>query len=86
MSGPSTGLRASITSRDLCLWYGDFQALKHVTVDIREGIITGLISQGLVALTSGQMMWLAFAPIQLLIVLVATAAARRGGFASAPGR
>ena len=43
MSGPSTGLRTSITSRDLCLWYGDFQALKHVTVDIREGIITGLI-------------------------------------------
>ena len=27
----------------MCLWYGDFQALKHVTVDIREGIITGLI-------------------------------------------
>ena len=48
------------------------------------GIITGLISQGLAALTSGQMMWLAFAPIQVLIVLVATAAARRGGFASAP--
>jgi phosphate transport system ATP-binding protein len=43
MSGPSTGHRTSITSRDLCLWYGDFQALKHVTVDIREGIITGLI-------------------------------------------
>ena len=43
MSGPPAGLRTSITSRDLCLWYGDFQALKHVTVDIREGIITGLI-------------------------------------------
>jgi energy-coupling factor transport system substrate-specific component len=48
------------------------------------GIITGLTSQGLVALTSGQMMWLAFAPIQVLIALVATAAARRGGFANAP--
>src|SRR6478672_12161890 len=33
------------------------------------GIITGLTSQGLVALTSGQMMWLAFAPIQVLIAL-----------------
>ena len=43
MSEPSTALRTSITSRDLCLWYGDFQALKHVTVDIREGIITGFI-------------------------------------------
>jgi phosphate transport system ATP-binding protein len=38
-----SGARASISSRDLCLWYGDFQALKHVTVDIREGLITGLI-------------------------------------------
>lgn len=47
------------------------------------GIITGLTSQGLTALTSGQMMWLAFAPIQVLIALVATAAARRGGFGSA---
>jgi phosphate transport system ATP-binding protein len=43
MSEPSTGPRTSISSRDLCLWYGDFQALKHVTVDIREGIITGFI-------------------------------------------
>ncbi|MBW8771702.1 MAG: hypothetical protein JF590_00175 [Gemmatimonadetes bacterium] len=48
------------------------------------GITTGLISQGLTALTSGQMMWLAFAPIQVLIALVATAAARRKGFANAP--
>jgi energy-coupling factor transport system substrate-specific component len=45
------------------------------------GIITGLTSQGLTALTSGQMMWLAFAPIQVLIALVAAAGARRGGFA-----
>jgi len=36
-------VRASISARDLCLWYGEFQALKHVTVDIREGLITGLI-------------------------------------------
>jgi phosphate transport system ATP-binding protein len=39
----SPGALTSISARDLCLWYGDFQALKHVTVDIREGIITGLI-------------------------------------------
>ena len=49
------------------------------------GIITGLTSQGLTALTSGQMMWLAFAPIQILIAVVAGAAARRGGFGSAAG-
>ncbi len=47
------------------------------------GIITGLTSQGLAALTSGQMMWLAFAPIQILIALVAAAGARRGGFGGA---
>ena len=46
------------------------------------GIITGLASQGLAALTSGQMMWLAFAPIQVLIALVAAAAGRRGGFST----
>ena len=48
------------------------------------GIVTGLVSQGLTALTSGQMMWLAFAPIQIIIALVAGAAAKRGGFATAP--
>jgi len=32
-----------IRARDLCLWFGDFQALKHVTVDVRDGLITGLI-------------------------------------------
>ena len=32
-----------IRARDLCLWYGEFQALKHVTVDVRDGLITGLI-------------------------------------------
>lgn len=46
------------------------------------GIVTGLLSQALTALTSGQMMWLAFAPIQVLIALVAWAATRRGGFGS----
>jgi phosphate transport system ATP-binding protein len=33
----------AVTTRELCLWYGDFQALIDVTVDIRKGIITGLI-------------------------------------------
>jgi phosphate transport system ATP-binding protein len=32
-----------IEADDLCLWYGDFQALRNVTVRIREGLITGLI-------------------------------------------
>jgi phosphate transport system ATP-binding protein len=34
---------ASIETRGLDLWYGDFQALKKVTVNIRSGIITSLI-------------------------------------------
>lgn len=33
----------SITADDVSLWYGNFQALKNVTVHIRQGIITGLI-------------------------------------------
>ena len=33
----------SIETRDLNLWYGDFQALKHVTLNIRQGLITALI-------------------------------------------
>jgi phosphate transport system ATP-binding protein len=32
-----------IQTRDLCLWYGDFQALKSVTLSIRKGHITSLI-------------------------------------------
>lgn len=32
-----------ITTRDLNLWYADFQALKGVTVNIKHGIITSLI-------------------------------------------
>lgn len=49
------------------------------------GIITGLASQGLAALTSGQMMWLAFAPIQVLIAVVAIWCAKRGGFGGTSG-
>jgi phosphate transport system ATP-binding protein len=33
----------SITTRDLNLWYGNFQALSRVTVDIKDGLITALI-------------------------------------------
>jgi phosphate transport system ATP-binding protein len=33
----------SITTRDLCLWYGSFQALDTVNVQIKNGIITSLI-------------------------------------------
>ena len=32
-----------ITTRDLCLWYGKFQALINVSVNIRNGLITSLI-------------------------------------------
>jgi phosphate transport system ATP-binding protein len=39
---PANG-RYSIQTLDLDLWYGDFQALRNVTVNIRAGIITGLI-------------------------------------------
>src|SRR6266496_389187 len=35
--------RFSITTKDVCLWYGDFQALINVTVNLRHGIITSLI-------------------------------------------
>lgn len=33
----------SIRTNDLSLWYGDFQALMDVSVNIKKGIITGLI-------------------------------------------
>ena len=33
----------SIQTRDVCLWYGKFQALKGITVDIKHGQITSLI-------------------------------------------
>ncbi len=32
-----------ITTNNLCLWYGDFQALIDVTVNLKHGIITSLI-------------------------------------------
>ena len=33
----------SIQTRDLNLWYGDFQALRNVTLDVRHGRVTSLI-------------------------------------------
>jgi phosphate transport system ATP-binding protein len=40
-----TGSRGdhSIATRDVCLWYGKFQALKGVTVGMKHGLITSLI-------------------------------------------
>ncbi|MEQ1851079.1 MAG: phosphate ABC transporter ATP-binding protein [Chthoniobacteraceae bacterium] len=35
--------RLSITTRDLKLWYGKFQALKGIHADIKHGMITSLI-------------------------------------------
>jgi phosphate transport system ATP-binding protein len=32
-----------ITVRDVCLWYGKFQALKNVSLDVKRGRITSLI-------------------------------------------
>jgi len=40
MSDP---LQFGITTKDLCLWYGNFQALINVSVEIKHGIITSLI-------------------------------------------
>ena len=43
MTGPAPQPNYSIQTKDLNLWYGDFQALKNVRVDIRQGMITALI-------------------------------------------
>ena len=45
------------------------------------GVATGLVSQVLTSLLGGYM-WLAFAPIQVIIALAAALAAARGGFGS----
>ena len=36
-------MKEIITVKDLCLWYGNSQALKNITMDIRENAITALI-------------------------------------------
>ena len=33
----------AIRTRQLCLWYGSFQALIDVDLDLRRGLVTGLI-------------------------------------------
>ena len=35
--------RISIETRDLNLWYGNFQALKDINVRVRQGVVTALI-------------------------------------------
>ena len=42
-SNPAAADPLAITTRDLCLWYAKFQALKNVTTDIKHGLITSLI-------------------------------------------
>ena len=42
-AGQTSDGALSIKARDLNLWYGDFQALKKLNVDIRQGQITSLI-------------------------------------------
>ena len=36
-------MNAVITARDLCLWYGQTQALKNISLDVSEKSITALI-------------------------------------------
>lgn len=43
MTATAAPLDFSIQTKDLNLWYGDFQALRNVQVDIRQGMITALI-------------------------------------------
>jgi phosphate transport system ATP-binding protein len=43
MSETAGDARYSIETRGLNLWYGNFQALKQVQVNIRQGLITALI-------------------------------------------
>ena len=33
----------SITAKDVSLWYGSFQALENVNINIKQGVVTGLI-------------------------------------------
>ena len=40
---PPGMLPSCITAKDLCLWYGKFQALKNINLDIKMGLITSLI-------------------------------------------
>lgn len=42
-STPAGSSDYSLVTRDLCLWYAKFQALKNITVNIQHGLITSLI-------------------------------------------
>jgi energy-coupling factor transport system substrate-specific component len=46
------------------------------------GVVTGVVGQVVFALSTGDMMWLPFAVVQVIIALLAALAARRGGFRS----
>ena len=35
-----TPLQSSIQTRDLNLWYGKFQALNNISLDIKPGLVT----------------------------------------------
>ncbi|HEX2955248.1 MAG TPA: phosphate ABC transporter ATP-binding protein [Chitinispirillaceae bacterium] len=39
----STSVEYGVTTRDLNLWYGNFQALKSVNISVKKGMITSLI-------------------------------------------
>ncbi len=43
MTTTATAPVLSVATKDLNLWYGDFQALKKVSIGFRYGLITGLI-------------------------------------------
>jgi phosphate transport system ATP-binding protein len=43
MSTSAPAPESSIETKDLNLWYGDFQALKNISISIRHAQITGLI-------------------------------------------
>lgn len=43
MTENTTNIDLAVNTRDLNLWYGDFQALFDVNLDIKQGIITSLI-------------------------------------------
>ena len=42
-TGVDESVDYAIQTRDLSLWYGNFQALDNISLDIKKGIITGLI-------------------------------------------
>src|SRR3972149_8723760 len=43
VAGATESPAYSIHTRDLNLWYGSFQALKNVTINVTPGIVTALI-------------------------------------------